>query len=274
MRICFTRKQQKNKGPPPPLKKEKKFGESNSGSPTWKVNALFIAPQPNTRPAARCCLKPAKPYLWRIERYIRGKQAGFWQLKPHFNSFCRIGRTYGCQVSRKTVVKSLSACDSRRLHEEKQLRFSDSKHFRFYWTNKHFSAESYSLKTMRLGVLSWEVLKNRATHDRIVSLDQLGRRAKKLQKTINFCIKVGHSANLKHSKSTLKTIVLWLLWNVQNQPIAERERSTTVVVLISGAFVRSRLIYERCLHLSDTFAYRSAHNNLLLTLRVIHKLTR
>ena len=63
MKICFTRKQQKNKGPPPPLKKEKKFGESNSGSPTWKVNALFIAPQPNTRPAARCCLKPAKPYL-------------------------------------------------------------------------------------------------------------------------------------------------------------------------------------------------------------------
>ena len=48
--------------------------------------------------------------------------------------------------------------------------------------------------------------------------------------------------------------------NVQNQhiAIAEREQSTTVVVLISGAFVWSRLIYERCLHLSDKFAYRSA----------------
>ena len=70
----------------------------------------------------------------------------------------------------------------------------------------------------------------------------------------------------------MKTIVLWLRWNVLNKHIVERERSTTVVVLISGAFVWNRLIYERCLHLSDKFAYRSAHNNLFLTLRVIHKL--
>ena len=71
----------------------------------------------------------------------------------------------------------------------------------------------------------------------------------------------------------MKTIVLCLLWNVQNQHIAERQRSlATVVVLISGAFVRSRLIYERCLHLGDTFAYCSAHSNLFLTLHIIHKL--
>ena len=60
----------------------------------------------------------------------------------------------------------------------------------------------------------------------------------------------------------MKTIVLWLLWNVLNKHIVERERSTTVVVLISGAFVWSRLIYERSLHLSDTFAYRSAQCSL------------
>ena len=75
-----------------------------------------------------------------------------------------------------------------------------------------------SLKTMRLGVLSWEKLKHPETHGRIVSLDQLRLgveeqllifssclspgRVKKLQKFINFCLKVGHSANLKHSKST------------------------------------------------------------------------
>ena len=35
-------------------------------------------------------------------------------------------------VSRKTVAKSLAACDSQRLHEENHLRFSNSKHFRFY----------------------------------------------------------------------------------------------------------------------------------------------
>ena len=43
-------------------------------------------------------------------------------------------------------------------------------------------------------------------------------------------------------------------------------------VLISGAFVWSRLIYEGCLHLTDTYAYRSVHNNLFLTLHVIRKL--
>ena len=71
----------------------------------------------------------------------------------------------------------------------------------------------------------------------------------------------------------MNTMILWLLWDVQNQHIiAERERSTTVVILMSVAFVQGQLIYERCLHLSDTFAYRSAHNNLFLMLRIIHKL--
>ena len=76
-----------------------------------------------------------------------------------------------------------------------------------------------SLKTMRLGVLSWEKLKHRETQGRIVSLDQLclgveeqllifsasclsSGWVKKLQKFINFCLKVSHSSNLKHSKST------------------------------------------------------------------------
>ena len=83
---------------------------------------------------------------------------------------------------------------------------------------------------------------------------------------------------LKHSKSTSQedngpvTPQCSSMWNVQNQHIAERERSRTVVVLISGAFVWSRLIYERCLHLRDKSAYCSAHNNLFLTLRQIHKL--
>ena len=118
--------------------------------------------------AARCCLKPAKPYLWRIERYIRGKQAWFWQLKPYFNSFRRIQRTYGRQVYRKTVANSLAACDSRRLHEENHLRFSNSKHFRFYWTKKHFISEWYFTKNHEIGSLvlrkvkkSWDSRQNR-----------------------------------------------------------------------------------------------------------------
>jgi len=124
-------------------------------------------------------------------------------------------------VSRNTVAKSLAASDSRSLHEENHLLFCNSKHFRFYWTKKHFISEWYSLKTMRLGVLSWEKLTHRETQGRIGSLDQLclgvkeqllifsvsclwPRRVKKLQKFINFCLKVGHSSNLKHSKSKWK----------------------------------------------------------------------
>ena len=108
-------------------------------------------------------------------------------------------------------------------HEENHLRFSNSKHFRFYWTKKHFISEWYFTKNhetmMRLGVLSWEKLKRRETHSNgIVSLEQLRLgveeqllifssclspgRVKKLQKFINFCLKIGHSATLKHSKST------------------------------------------------------------------------
>ena len=44
----FYEKTTKNKGPPPRPPLKKKFRESNSGSLTWKVNALFIAPQHNT----------------------------------------------------------------------------------------------------------------------------------------------------------------------------------------------------------------------------------
>ena len=211
---------------------------------------------------------------WKI--YSR-KTSMFLQLKPYLNSFRRIWRTYGQQVSRKTVAKSLAACDTRRLHEENQLRFSNSKHFRFYWTKNNFISEWYFTKNHEIGSLvvrkvkkSWDSRQNRElgpaleskTFRHVYGLDE-SKRFK------NFCLKVGHS-NLKHSKSTI--IALWLLRNVQNQHIADRERSTTVVVLIAGAFVGSPLIYESCLHLSDTFACRSAHNNLFLTLRVIHNL--
>ena len=39
-----------------------------------------------------------------------------------------------------------------------------------------------------------------------------------------------------------------------------------------GSFCAKPTNYEQCLHPSDTCAYHSAHNNLFLTLRVIHKL--
>ena len=97
--------------------------------------------------------------------------------------------------------------------EENHLRFSNSKHFCFYWTKKHFISEWYFTKNHEIGSLVV-----RKVNGRIASLDQLRLgveeqllifssclspgRVKKLQKFIKLCVKVGHSANLKHSKST------------------------------------------------------------------------
>ena len=97
-------------------------------------------------------------------------------------------------------------------------------------------------------------------------------RVKKLQKCINFCLIVGHIANLKHSKSTGRQSSCVSCEMNKISTLRNEERSTTAVVLISGAFVWSRQIYERCVHPSDKFAYRGANNNLFLTLREIHRL--
>ena len=186
-------------------------------------------------------------------------------------------------MSRRTVV---AACDSRRLHEENQLRFSNSKQFRFYWTKKQLISEWYfTKKTMRLGVLSWENLKHRETHGRIVSLDQLGSRraiaifssclspgrVTKLQKFIHFCLKVGHSANLKRSKST------WRQSSCDSCEMYKINTSRNATIYDSCRFDMGRFRAEPTdlpkVSTSEwTFAYRSAHNDLFLTLHVIHKL--
>ena len=157
--------------------------------------------------------------------------------------------------SRSLLLTALyTAWNSQLLHEGNQLRFSNSKHSRFYWTKKHFISEWYFTKNHELGVLSWEKLKKRETHGRIVSLDQLGSRraiidlfvtfiawrVKKLQQFVNVCPKVGYSANLKHSKSTWRQLIApWKgpgykiitskalnTMHAQHFLIAERERST------------------------------------------------
>ena len=177
-------------------------------------------------------------YLWRIERYIRGKQAWFWQLLAYFDLFRRIWRKYGRQVSRKTVAKSLAACDSRRLHEEDQLRFSNSKHFCFNIEQRNISFQNdISLKTMRLGVLRWEKLKSWAWTSSGVEVQMLifsslslGR-VKKFQKFINFRLKIAHSANLKHSKSTWGQLIV--LWKVQqNHNIKSSGHNASSVLLV------------------------------------------
>ena len=93
---------------------------------------------------------------------------------------------------------------------------------------------------------------------RIVSLDQLGsrramqlliflsclspRRVKKLQKFINSCLKVGHSANFKHSKSTYNWRELIVLGNVQNHNIRSFGHNARSALLDRG----TGAIYDSC----------------------------
>ena len=116
-------------------------------------------------------------------------------------------------VSQNRREVSCSLRFTRCLHEENHLRFSNSKHFRFYWTKKHFISACiwYFTKNHEIGSLvvrtvkrSWDSRQNRELRPasrNCWSFLSPGR-VKKLQKFVNFCLKVGHSANLKHSKST------------------------------------------------------------------------
>ena len=58
----------------------------------------------------------------------------------------------------------------------------------------------------------------RAVADLFIMFNDIAR-LKKLQKFINFCLKVGHSANLKHSKSTIRQLIL--LWKLQKHNPAQ-----------------------------------------------------
>ena len=104
-------------------------------------------------------------------------------------------------------------------------------------------------------------------------------RVKKLQKFINLCLKVGHGANLKGSKSTWRHLII-LRQNITSKALGTMHAQHFLIA------EQEWLIYDSCCfdvgrfhadqqkrpHLSDTFAYCSAHNNLFLMLLVIQKL--
>ena len=106
--------------------------------------------------AGRRRLKPVECYLLRIERYIRGKQAWFWQLKLYNKCLAK--------PSRSLLQLAILGIYS----EGNQLRFSSSKHFRFYLTKKHLISEWYFTKNHEIGSLvlrkvktSWDSRQNR-----------------------------------------------------------------------------------------------------------------
>ena len=179
------------------------------------------------------------------------------------------------------------ACNSQRLHEENQLWFSNSKYFRFNWTKKHLISEWYQF---HYKPWDWESCHEKGWKiARIVSLDQLGSRramqlliflsclspgrVKKLQidskvhKILSQKLAIALISNIQSLHITEENLSSWEMFKIITSEaldtmhaqlflIAEREQSTTVVVLISGAFVQSRLIInlstpEWCICISE-----------------------
>ena len=111
------------------------------------------------------------------------------------------------------------------VQEESQLRFSNSKHFRFYSTEETFHFRMIfpkkpwdweSCLVVRKAKKIWDSWQNQENREfgpawgveeqLLISSSFLSPGpVEKLQKFINFCLKVGYSANLKHSKSTWTT---------------------------------------------------------------------
>ena len=134
-----------------------------------------------------------------------------------------------------------------------------SKHFRFYWTKKHFISEWYFATNHEIGsrVLRKVKKSRESIEGRIVSLDQLwSRRAsaeqifssclspgrvKKLQMFINFGLKVEHSAILKHSESTwlsyrpVKCTKWFIILHQKLWTAKSRETAVVLVTLCFGA---------------------------------------
>ena len=96
-------------------------------------------------------------------------------------------------------------------------------------------------------------------------------------------LKVGHRLiwNIQSPHELRQLIVLWKVQthnikldttHAQHFLIAERERSIFNTCRFDIGGFRGADWLRKCPHLSDTFAYSSAQNNLFLTLRVIHAL--
>ena len=174
-------------------------------------------------------------------------------------------------MSRKTVAKSLAdgvvqlailCVYMRRINYD-----SATVNISVFIQQRNISFQNdISLKTMRLGVLSWEKLKNRelgpawgVTEQWLICSSCLSPgRVKKLQKFTTFCLKVGHSVNLKYSKSTWRQLI------ANNMKSSGHNAGSALADRGTGTIDLGQL----------SFAYRSAHNYSLLTLRVIHLLKR
>ena len=132
------------------------------------------------------CLKLVELYLWRINR----RMVSCWRR---------------CTV-----------CNFRLLHDNSQLRFSNSKHFRFYWTKKRFISEWYFTKNHEIGSRvvrkvkkSWDLRQNR----------ELALRPAWESKSNTadvFVIFIAWTSQKASKVHTVSKLAIVLIWNIQS----------------------------------------------------------
>ena len=117
-----------------------------------------------------------------------------------------------CVSQNRRVVWSPAACDSLGVYMRRITYDSATVNISVFIEQRNISFQhDISLTTMRLGVLSWEQLKNRETHGRIVSFDQLREIADLF---VMFIAWTSQKASKVHKLVSKLAIVL--IWNIQS----------------------------------------------------------
>ena len=120
-----------------------------------------------------------------------------------------------CVSQNRRVVWSPAACDSLGVYMRRITYDSATVNISVFIEQRNISFQNdISLKTMRLGVLSWEKSKNRETHGRIVSLDQLEGRRAIADLFVMFIAWTSQKASKVHKLVSKLAIVL--IWKIQS----------------------------------------------------------
>ena len=125
-------------------KNENKFNEKNKTKQSWKIHSRKAS-----------MVFTVKAVLWLISSLLKN----IWPTSVSQNRR---------EVSKNSCSLRFSAFMREKNHDSAAVNIS------VFIEQRNISFQNdISLKTMRLGVLSWQKLKNRETHGRIVSFDKL-----------------------------------------------------------------------------------------------------
>ena len=109
-----------------------------------------------------------------------------------------------------------TVCNFRLLHDNSQLRFSNSKHFRFYWTKKRFISEWYFTKNHEIGSRvvrkvkkSWDLRRNRE-----LALRPAWESKSNIADV--FVIFIAWTSQKASKVHTVSKLAIVLIWNIQS----------------------------------------------------------